>query len=69
MSFSVVFDERGERAIVRMSEVEASLPLVRSASGAKYSDGRTTLWGKGQKAFIEIDGRIVYGNCKTTTGY
>jgi membrane-bound inhibitor of C-type lysozyme len=67
MNFVVIFDDRGEKAVVRMNEGEISLPLVRSASGAKYSDGRTTFWGKGKEAFIEIDGRIVYSNCKTGT--
>lgn len=67
MSFDVVFDNGDKRAVVRMNEGEMSLPLVRSASGAKYSDGRTTFWGKGKEAFIEMDGRIVYSNCKTGT--
>jgi membrane-bound inhibitor of C-type lysozyme len=40
-----------------------TLPQVRSASGAKYSDGRTTLWTKGEGAFVEISGKIAFNNC------
>lgn len=32
------------------------LPLVISASGAKFSDGMTTFWTKGEEAFIELEG-------------
>lgn len=32
------------------------LPLVKSASGAKFSDGITTFWTKGEEAFIELEG-------------
>lgn len=65
--FIVVFDSKGDFAMLTLGEREISLPLVPSASGAKYSDGRTTFWGKGQEAFVEMDGRIVYRNCKTGT--
>ncbi len=40
LSFDVVFGEGGGRAMVKMEGREVSLPGVRSASGAKYSDGR-----------------------------
>jgi membrane-bound inhibitor of C-type lysozyme len=63
-SLVVVFDSKGDFAMLTLGEREISLPLVPSASGAKYSDGRTTFWGKGVEAFVEIDGRIVYRNCK-----
>jgi len=66
-SFVVVFDGKGDFAILKLSEREVSLPNVPSASGAKYSDGLTTFWGKGAEAFVEIDGRIVYRNCMTVT--
>jgi para-nitrobenzyl esterase len=32
------------------------LPHVRSGSGARYSDGRTTYWSKGGEATLEIQG-------------
>jgi para-nitrobenzyl esterase len=33
-----------------------TLPIVRSASGARYSDGRTTYWSRGAEATIERAG-------------
>jgi membrane-bound inhibitor of C-type lysozyme len=33
-----------------------TLPIVRSGSGARYSDGRTTYWSKGTQATLEIVG-------------
>ena len=32
------------------------LPQVRAASGAKYTDGLTVFWNKGDQAFIELEG-------------
>ena len=32
------------------------LPEVQAASGAKYTDGSTTFWNKGDEAFIEVGG-------------
>ena len=40
--FVVVFDSKGDFAVLKMGEGEVRLPSVPSASGAKYSDGRTT---------------------------
>jgi heat shock protein HslJ len=34
-----------------------TLPLVRSASGARYSDGRTAYWSKGAEATLELAGQ------------
>ncbi len=40
------------------------LPLVRSASGAKYSDGENVFWSKGQtSALLVLDGKR-YPECK-----
>jgi membrane-bound inhibitor of C-type lysozyme len=41
-SLVVVFDSKGDFAMLTLGEREISLPLVPSASGAKYSDGGTT---------------------------
>jgi membrane-bound inhibitor of C-type lysozyme len=40
-----------------------TLPQVRSASGARYSDGETTLFTKGDAAFLERNGTSIYDNC------
>ncbi len=36
-----------------------SLPLDVSASGARFFDGRTTFWTKGQEAYFETSGRLL----------
>jgi putative lipoprotein len=41
----------------------AWLPEAPAASGAKYSDGRTTFWSKGEEALVEHDGRT-YRDCR-----
>ena len=41
-----------------------TLPHVISGSGARYSDGSTTFWGKGNEALFEMNG-ISYQGCKT----
>ncbi len=40
-----------------------NLPSVKSASGAKYSNGKVTLNTKGEEAFIEINQKILYAGC------
>jgi putative lipoprotein len=34
-----------------------TLPQVAAASGARYSDGVSTFWNKGNEAMLELDGR------------
>lgn len=41
-----------------------TLPRVPSASGEKYSDGRTTLWIKGGEAYVERDGKPLHFGCR-----
>ncbi len=40
------------------------LPHVISGSGARYSDGSTTFWNKGNEALFEMNG-VSYKGCKT----
>jgi putative lipoprotein len=54
---SVVLDVGGERF---------RLPHVPSASGAKYSDGASTFWTKGEEAFLEMPG-ATYANCRSAS--
>lgn len=46
-----------------------TLPQVPSASGVRYSDGDTTLFTKGNAAFIEMNGAIAYEDCSTQTAF
>ncbi|HEY9661008.1 MAG TPA: MliC family protein, partial [Allocoleopsis sp.] len=43
------------------------LSQVRSASGARYSDGETTLFIKGKDAFIQTNDTVTYDNCIAQT--
>lgn len=42
---------------------EITLPRAEAASGAKYSDGTTTLWNKGTEAYVEVNGERVLSDC------
>jgi putative lipoprotein len=46
----------GETATVFLPARTMHLRHVPAASGAKYSDGQVTLWGKGEEATFEFDG-------------
>ncbi|MGE5256200.1 MAG: YbaY family lipoprotein [Hyphomicrobiales bacterium] len=39
------------------------LPEIASGSGAKYTDGKTTFWNKGEEALLEVDGKT-YPQCR-----
>jgi membrane-bound inhibitor of C-type lysozyme len=61
--FQVTIAENGEKAVLRLGERLLELPHVRSASGAKYSDGMTTFWSKGNQAFIATNGKVSHRDC------
>lgn len=53
-----------DTATLQSSNHIVELPAVRSASGAKYSDGDNVFWSKGQEqALVIIDG-TTYKNCR-----
>ena len=45
-----------ERALLFLPGRTVTLPAAPSASGAKYSDGSTTFWSKGDDASLAVDG-------------
>lgn len=45
-----------QRAVVFLPGRSVPLAPVASASGAKYSDGKVTLWSKGDQATLSVDG-------------
>jgi putative lipoprotein len=59
--FTARHDPRG--LFLFLPDSTVLLPEVPAASGAKYSDGRTTFWSKGEEALIERDGRV-YRDCR-----
>jgi len=62
-SFVVELYENVDIAFLTTPGKRFYLHRVSSASGTKYSDGDTTLWIKGQTAFVEIDGQAEFKNC------
>jgi membrane-bound inhibitor of C-type lysozyme len=63
-SFVAEFTGEGPDGGVKLTLKGETLetPLFPVASGAKYSDGTTTLWTQGDEAFVEVDDEIVYKN-------
>jgi membrane-bound inhibitor of C-type lysozyme len=60
----VRFDAGGKSAWVIFPEREFRLDQVSGASGAQYSNGRTTLTTQGDEATLEEASAITFANCK-----
>lgn len=60
-----VFDNAAGTVTISLPDDTLTLPQVESASGAKYSDGTTVFWNKGDEAFVEVDGETIYDGCTT----
>lgn len=45
--------------ILYLPDGPLTLPQGLSASGARYTDGNTTFWIKGENAHLELDGSVV----------
>lgn len=54
-----------EAAVVTLPDQEPlTLPATEAASGARYSDGTTTFWNKGDEALVEVDDAMVLSGCQ-----
>ncbi len=53
----------GAAAVTFADGKTLTLPHIISASGARYSDGKTTFWTKGEGAFVEVDEKMTINNC------
>ena len=54
-----------EEAIVTLPDQEpVTLPATEAASGARYSDGTTTFWNKGDEALVEVNDEMVLSECQ-----
>ncbi|WOD41229.1 MliC family protein [Nodosilinea sp. E11] len=54
-----------EEAVVTLPDQEpVTLPATEAASGARYSDGTTTFWNKGDEALVEVDDAVVLSECQ-----
>ena len=63
--FAVTYQGSGTRALVERSGYSDLLRLVSAASGARYSDGKTTLQAKGDGAVLELPGGPTYHSCRS----
>jgi len=52
-----------ERALLFLPGRSVTLAAVPAASGAKYADGSTTFWSKGEEASLTLDG-VEYAQCR-----
>ena len=57
------FQPQDQFVNVRFAGRDLRLPHVISGSGARYSDGKTTLWNRGRSVFVEVDDKIVVQDC------
>lgn len=64
LEFGATFQQQGRRVLLETGGWSHLLPLVPAASGAKYSDGKITLWTKGAEAGVEEDGKPTLRECR-----
>lgn len=60
----VRYVDGGKAAIVMYPDRDFRLDQVPTGSGARYSNGRTTLATKGDEALLEEGGSTLFANCK-----
>ncbi len=65
-SFSAVYFDNGTAQATFGSKV-LMLDQIKAASGARYGDGSTTLYTKGNTAFVEVGSTTVFANCVAKT--
>jgi len=63
-SFTVEFADHATSVLFTLHGKTLKLPQTVSGSGARYSDGHTTLWIKGNTAFVMEDDKIIIRDCK-----
>ena len=57
------FEPQDQFVLVRFAGRDLRLPHVISGSGARYSDGKTTFWNKGNSALMEVDDKVLVQDC------
>ena len=62
-SFELELYESVDIAFLTVPGRRFSLHRMPSGARVKYSDGKTTLWLKGQTASVEIEGQTGFENC------
>lgn len=51
-----------DKALIYLPVGVVSVPRVATASGAKYTDGKTSIWHRGKDALVQLGGKA-YGVC------
>jgi membrane-bound inhibitor of C-type lysozyme len=67
-SVRVRFEEKAQFAGLELYSKKLRLPRAISGSGARYSDGKTTFWNRGDSALVEVDEKIVLRDCMLQRG-
>jgi len=62
--FAVRYGSAGQSAMVILPDREFRLDPVASASGARYTNGRSTLVIQGDEALLEDGGTPLYAKCR-----
>jgi membrane-bound inhibitor of C-type lysozyme len=60
-TLKVEYSDKGAK--FELDKKQLTLPSVKSDSGAKYSDGKTTLTTKGKETSVEANGKKVLDQC------
>jgi membrane-bound inhibitor of C-type lysozyme len=63
-AFSATYRARGDKAVVVAGGLTRTLPLARSASGARYADAGYEIWGKGDAARLTGFPGGPYNDCQ-----
>ena len=63
-TFKATYPAHGKKALVSAGGVTKTLPLARSASGARYAKGSFEIWGKGDSARLSGFPGGPYDNCQ-----
>ncbi|HDL8470476.1 TPA: MliC family protein, partial [Yersinia enterocolitica] len=64
---TVMQDNKQDKVSLVLDGKQLTLPQVRAASGAKYSDNHYTFWSKGNTAFVERDEKVIINDCRLLT--
>ena len=60
----VTYLENGEKVSLVYDGKVFHLKRTISGSGARYYDGKIVFWNKGDRALLEIDGKIIHQDCE-----
>lgn len=64
-TFQVQFSSETARLILKGNKIY-TLRQIPSTSGTQYTDGKVSLYLKGEEAFIEVSHKLIYHNCSHT---